>query len=311
MKVGLKSYRRILQLARLLFCIILALIGIVIAKFAGPDPFFSNVGLAFMVAGVASLFHEGVLRSLESDETTNSIADSVFAQLKTAPLFASGIRLVSSVRKGYEGYYRWVMSTDPQDMFFAGRSVLHRIEKDFRSRGVNNAAVTIARRLKEGASLKVLLLNPKSELVDRLAAEEGQKPEEMRADIATSLGICEELHKLLHNVTLPASANLDIRVFDEVPYFAYHCVDDTVIIGFYFSMALGHATAAFEVVDLQTRQFFDEHFKAKFSRASEVLRIGPHNRMAVLNSQLLTELRHFLDQKLGAEASKRAWDGSR
>jgi hypothetical protein len=298
------------ELSRLLFSILLIPIGAVLVLL-NAGSLVSNIGLAFIVAGVVSTFHEGVLRRLEGAENTIAIADGVVDRLKAAPLTATGIRLVSPVRKGYDGYYLWAMNSGPQEMFFAGRSVLHRIDADFRARTIGSAEAIVARRVKEGASIKILFLDPRCDIIHRLADEEGQSTKDLLRDVATSLGICERLHSHLKDLVLPATASLEIRVFDEIPYFAYHKVDSKVIVGFYFSSALGHQSAAFEVVDLQTKEFFDAHFTAMFARAATkyVLRIDPHRRSSDLNALLVAELRTKLDTELGQVEAHRAMGG--
>lgn len=292
------------ELSRLLFSILLIPIGAVLVLLNAGE-LVAGIGLAFIVAGVVSTFHEGVLRRLEGTDHSTALADSVVQRLREAPLSATGIRLVSPVRKGYDGYYLWAMHTGAQDMFFAGRSVLHRIDADFRARTIGSAEGILARRVREGASIRVLFLDPRCDIIHRLADEEGQSRRDLLRDIAASIGICERLHLLLKGVVLPATASLDIRVFDEIPYFAYHKVDARIIVGFYFSSALGHQSAAFDVVDLQTREFFDAHFTAMFGRAATsnkvVLRIDPHRRSSDLNGDLLAELRTMLEKELGRE----------
>lgn len=298
------------DLARILFSVLLIPIGAVLVLVDAGN-LVANVGLAFIVAGVVSTFHEGVLRRLEGADHAQSVAGAVVERLKDAPLTASGIRLVSPVRKGYDGYYLWAMHAGTQEMFFAGRSVLHRIDADFRARTIGSAEGIIARRLKEGANIKIMFLDPRSDIIPRLAQEEGQSPKQLLSDVATSLGICERLHNLLGEANLPNTASLDIRVFDEIPYFAYHKVDTKVIVGFYFSSALGHQSAAFDVVDLQTKEFFDAHFTAMFSRAGEthVVRIDPHRRTPDLNEALLAQLQSNLQKELGQEETRHLMQG--
>jgi hypothetical protein len=295
------------ELSRILFSILLIPIGAVLVLIEAGT-LASSIGLALIVAGVVSTFHEGVLRRLEEEDSTSAIVDGVVEGLKEAPLSATGIRLVSPVRMGYDGYYLWAMNAGPQDMFFAGRSVLHRIDADFRARRIGSADAIIARRVREGASMKVLFLDPRCDVINRLAQEEGQSTKDLLKDVATSLGVCERLHGHLKGVLLPASAKLEIRVFNEIPYFAYHKVGSKVIVGFYFSSALGHQSAAFEVVDVQTKEFFDAHFTAMFARAASqyVLRIDPHRRSCDLNARLLGHLRTRLEEELGHAEVHRA-----
>ena len=294
------------QMNRLLFSVLLIPIGAVMILLAVQGTvggLLSKLGLAFIVAGVVSTFHEGVIRRLELNEVACAVADEVHDRLKESPLAASGIRSVSSVRKGYSGYYLWTHDNSSKEMFFAGRSVLHRIDEDFRERAMGTAEKLIARRLSEGASFKIMFLDPRSELIPRLAEEEGQSAVELLANIATSLGICRRIHSILLKKKLPPKANLDIRVFDEIPYFAYHHVGNSVIIGFYFSSTLGHASAAYDVVDRQTKEFFGEHFLSIFGRASNeyVLRTHPHSRTPELNENLFNELHYAIVAELGEQ----------
>jgi hypothetical protein len=289
---------------RLLFSFCLMPLGAVLILLHTDSPagtLLSHLGFAFIVAGVLSTFHEAVLRKFEQGDVAGEVADEVHRRLTAAPLSATGIRLVSPVRKGYAGYYQWVMSTGPDDIFFAGRSVLHRVEADFKTRGIGNAESVIARRLGEGAKIKILLVDPRSEIVPRLAREEGQSPQRLLSDVAVSLGVCLRLHGLLVARTLPATARLDVRVFDEIPYFAYHSVGDAVIVGFYFSSTLGYQSAAYEVVDPHTKEFFADHFRSILGRASDtyLLRINPHSLRAELNEPLIAELRSHIVGQLG------------
>ena len=294
------------QIIRLLFSILLIPVGTVMILLSVQGTtgiLFSNIGLALIVAGVVSTFHEGIIRRLEKNESACAVANHVHDKLKETPLSEVGIRLVSSVRKGYSGYYKWALDTGTEEMFFAGRSVLHRIDADFKERAIGSAEKLISRRLSEGASFKVMFINPMSNLIPRLAAEENQSEEQLLSDVAVSLGVSKRLYKILKSIRLPPYAMLDIRVFDEIPYFAYHCVSDDVIIGFYFSSALGHASAAYDVLDRQTKEFFGAHFLSIFGRASNgyILRINPHSRKPEYNYQLMTELHNKIIDKIGEQ----------
>lgn len=158
----------------------------------------------------------------------------------------TGIRQLSEVRRNYSGYYQWVNEQRPQDLFFAGRSVLHRIDADIRARTGATAADVILRRLKEGSKIHILFLDPRIDIIARLADEEGQTLNAMLGDIDTSLKICRSLAELLEAQykDLPPGAELSVRVYDRVPYFAYHKQDREVIVGFYFDSAKGSTLAA-------------------------------------------------------------------
>src|SRR5262249_65442 len=105
----------------------------------------------------------------------------------------TGIRLLHDVRRNFSGYYSWVTEQKAQDLFFAGRSVLHRIDADIRARTGGSAEEILLRRLKENSKIRILFLDPRTDILNRLAKEEGQTLQAMLGDIATSIGICRRL----------------------------------------------------------------------------------------------------------------------
>ena len=305
------------QLIRLLFSILLISLGFslsLISTLYGGFRLLSDIGLAIMIAGIASTFHEVVIRRLEGEETAVTVAEKVQESLREAPLSASGIRLVSPIRKGYAGYYQWAITHHVQDLFFAGRSVLHRIDADFRSssRSLGTAEKRLAKRLSEGCSVRILFLDPRTDLIKRLSYEERQTPEQLLGDLASSLGICQRLYEEIQHLRLPPSATLSVNIFDEIPYFAYHKVEEQVIVGFYFSSNLGHASAAFEVVDPQTKEFFGQHFDSIMARANPtyLIRTNPHNGRPEINSALLSQLKEMLIKELELEVFDKYFKGN-
>src|SRR5262249_24088383 len=149
-----------------------------------------------------------------------------------------------------------------QELFFAGRSVLHRIDADIRARTGGSAEEILLRRLKENSKIRILFLDPRTDILNRLAKEEGQTLQAMLGDIATSIGICRRLFDLVLQdfPALQHGAELTIRIYDRVPYFAYHKQDDDVVVGFYFLSTKGSSSAAYEIIDEQTKQVFGDHF---------------------------------------------------
>ncbi|NRQ37119.1 hypothetical protein HII36_35585 [Nonomuraea sp. NN258] len=281
-------------LMRLLFALLLIPTGMVLLLLAGdaqqgPMALLGALGGAFIVAGIVAAFREIALVRSESADTAKDIATQLHAQLQQ-PI---GIRLQSPVRRGYDGYYQWAISTDPGKLFFAGRSVLHRIDADFTRRRLPDVEEVLVRKLEEGSEIRILFLDPRSDLVPRLAKEEGQQDRQMLSDIGVSLDVCERLYRLLQTKPVPPRAQLHIRVYDEVPHFAYHRDNDQVIVGFYFATALGSASAAFEVIDTQSQGFFEGHFTSIFERASQgrILEVSPHGPNPHFNTALVNDLR--------------------
>lgn len=290
---------------RMLVSILLIPIGAVLVLIAGTGKvgvLVNGLGMSLMVAGVVAAFRELMIVRLEAEEMAEKVAANLGRQL---PHNGGGaIRLVGKVRRGYEGYYRWAISKEPCDLFCAGRSILHRVRDDFEDHGLVSVEEVLRGKLQQGSTIRFLFLDPRSDLIARLSKEEGQTTEAMLADLAISLGICKRLYQLIGKSKLPPHAELHIRVYDEVPYFAYHRQDDNVVVGFYFVSALGSASAAYEVVDPATRGFFEGHFTSIFDRATadgRILELAPHRGAPDFNTELFDKLRAVLETELGKD----------
>ena len=230
-------------------------------------------------------------------------AGKVHELLCERPPSMTGLRLITEVRRNFRGYYDWVNENGSQDLFFAGRSVLHRIDADIHARTESSAEAIILRRLREGSKIRIDFLDPRSDIIDRLAQEEGETPAALLGNIATSLGICRRLGELVraHYLSLPAGAVLSVRVYDRMPYFAYHKQDNDVLVGFYFQSLLGSSSAAYELVDETTKRTFSEHFVRIHADAASTTMVefdGAAGR-PLFNNELFNELRKQLSAKLG------------
>ena len=136
------------RILRLTFSLALLPTGALVVVLAGPGQLgilLQNLGLSIMVAGVLGTFRELALLRLEAEEISEKVADRVFQRIISAFPRSSGLKLIAPIRRGYAGYYPWAIVTEPQDLFFAGRSVLHRIDSDFVSRGIGRAGVNVVR----------------------------------------------------------------------------------------------------------------------------------------------------------------------
>jgi hypothetical protein len=84
-------------------------------------------------------------------------------------------------------------------------------------------------------------------------------------------------------------------------------------VGFYFSSALGYASAAYEVVDKDTKSYFTGHFVTMFERARDrggiLLHIPTHRNKAELNETLLNDLTNALNNLLGEDECSRLIKG--
>lgn len=282
--------------------------------------FIRDIGLLLSAVMAGTILHEKLLRDemferveqeldakLEAkipklSEIASNTAATVHALFCERPPQMTGIRLLSEVRRDFSGYYRWVNERRPQDLFFAGRSVLHRIDADIKGRIADSSADEILfRRLKEGSKIRILFLDPRTTILDRLAREEGQTARSMLGDIEQSISICHRLYeRLVNDKNLRGPASLMVRVYDQIPYFAYHKQDDERIIGFYFRSAVGHSSGAYEIIDDESKHAFGGHFDGIMSDAAagQLLEWDGSRREPQWNESLFEQLRQFLSEHL-------------
>lgn len=295
------------RILRLTFSVLLLPTGAVLLLTAGEGRFetlVSKLGLALIVAGVVSVFRETFILRLETEETADDVASRVHEKILQYLPRAAGIRMISEKRRGFDEYYTWATVTRPENLFFAGRSVLHRVDEDFqRQRNLGPAEHILARKIKEGSQIRVLFVDPRSDMIERLAREEGQTERAMLQDIARSIGICRRLYDLLSKSPVELVAGLWVRLYDAVPYFSYHREDDKVIVGFYFTTSKGYESSAFEVTDAASRKLFEDHFLSIFDKADRhtLLEVGPHRNIPQFNDTLYGDLHKHLAEKLGQD----------
>jgi len=172
-----------------------------------------NIGLAFIIAGVVSLFTELVIERWKPN-----VADSIPEMI--AQLYRTGMRMICFPRKGHWRYHTWLLVNDPQELFFAGRSVLHRIQEDFQIRHFAPVEDALIRKMHEGSKIRVLFCNPTWTLIPALAEEEAQQLKSLYTDLATSLGIVARLWEKLRDQAL--QGEIEVRLYQEHVQYAYH-----------------------------------------------------------------------------------------
>lgn len=295
---------QLIKLFNFVFAMLLIVAGALIALLAAgrAEKVLAALGLALVVVGVEAFLRAAAVFRYERDDLVEEVTKRLHLRLLDRPLGATGIRRITDARRGCEEYYKWVMSTEPQRLFFAGRSVLHRIDEDLKKLEAGPAEVALARMVTEGASVRILFVNPNSDLIERLAHDERQTKRDMVSDLARSVGICRRLHGLLYNKHIPNKAELDIRVFDAVPYFAYHRQDTELIIGFYFAYGLGGTSPAYEVLDAATQGVFDKHFDSLWEDPKTTASLlSSHKGVLRIDEKLMEQIRNHISAVLGAE----------
>lgn len=244
--------------------------------------FLRDVGLLLSAIMAGTVLYEKLLRDemlelvdrrLEARIPQSvTLADQVARRTRQEfcdhPPEESGIRLISRYRRGYEGYYRWIHEEEPQELMFAGRSILHRIEASVQSNSAGSVEKVILQKLRQGSQITILFVDPMTDILARLAAEEGQPRRTMLRDLATSVAISRRIADLVeqNRTNLPVKARLTICIYDRVPYFAYHKhkteKQAEVLVGFYFLTKKGQESAAYKVLDDFTANLFEDHFTA-------------------------------------------------
>lgn len=259
-----------------------------------------QIGLAFIVAGVVSLFNELVLERWRKKPVDTSAAG-------TMP--RSGMTMISYPRQGFWRYHTWYLNTAPQELFFAGRSVLHRIQADFRTRVMPSVEDALLRKLREGSKIKILFCNPTWTLIPQLAEAEAQPERGLLSDLATSLGIVQKLWGKLQSETLPGE--LEIRLYEELTQYAYHWTQNLqtgekeMLVGFYFARLLGCKSPLFEVNDESVQSEFQNHFGNVFAKAKKLLDYPRSGQGKEFDLQLFEAVTTHLAQKLGAAEVQR------
>jgi hypothetical protein len=257
-----------------------------------------QMGLAFMIAGVASLFSEFVIERWKPDQS--------LVLLEMIRRFqGSGMRMVCFPRKGYWRYHTWFLVNDPQEAFFAGRSVLHRIQADFKIRNLPSVEDSFIRKLQEGSKIRILFCDPTWELVPQLALAESQSEKKLLSDLATSLSIVYKLWENLHGQNL--KGEIEIRVYRELVQYAYHYTrnlqtnDSDMLVGFYFAQKLGCRSPLFEVVDESIQTEFKDHFANVFARAMVLLEYPSFGQGKRLDEQFMLQCKGYLLKQLGED----------
>lgn len=256
--------------------------------------FLSNLGLACAVAGIVSVFHIVVIEQFDRDELAIAIAGQISRQIAA---LKDSLRLISDARHDCDKYNLWIVNRSA-DLFMAGRSVLHRIDANLKKDDVDNSIIHhLIRRLREGSSITVLLMDPRSPFIDKVAEEEGHSKTEIFKDIETSLDICKQLKDQLADKVLPG--RLSIRVYDNFPYFSYHKHDDMMIVGFYFLSFKGENSPAYEVIDEKTKSLFERHFEKIYINSKPIIENSQKNSRVIWHASLFGELGTFIGRELG------------
>lgn len=291
-------------LIRLLISILMVIAGALVVALTDQTkgtPFFvlQQFGLALMVAGAVSFVHEILVERFQA----------LGEKCPMSPIPQPGIEMLAPQRQGDPRYHKWTLAITSQDLFFAGRSVLHRIEADLDCRRFPPLEKILIRKLNEGSRIRVLFCSPTWELIPDLATQEDQPANSLYADLATSLGVVNRLWQKLQNDQ--AKGQVEIALYREQLQYAYHKTADLdgdnveMFVGFYFAKRLGCRSPLFEVTDPSVQTEFEDHFDTVFKRATRLLTYPPLGQGKQFNDELFAACREFLCACIGAEEVKK------
>lgn len=281
-----------ISVSSILFGLVMLLLGVVIALLSfssttAGGTLLQSIGFAFIVTGVVVVFQEWVIAPSREVETQGRF-DSLHKRIgeldtKVAGCFkhfeeaygtkALALRLVTLQRAGYDSYHHWLVHTTPEDLFFAGHSVLHRVQIDMDRRGLGKLDQAIVTKLLAGSNVRILFLDPTWDFVKTIAEGEGQTYERMLTDLTVTLGICRKiLMELEKHEPAVVTGSIDIRMCKEVQQYAFHSVTNresgttNMLVGLYFANSLGMNSPLFSVEHKDIQDIFTTHFVAIANR---------------------------------------------
>ena len=291
--------KKVISPLTLLFSIVMLLLGVVLVlgvqlMSGQTDSIFQKIGFAFIVSGVVTIFQESVIARSKDDETdkrfshlhetmdkVNAKIDNRFREFdESYGSKALAIRLIKEKRAGHDEYHHWLVHTIPEDMFFAGHSVLHRVQIDLTKRNLGKVEDRITTRLAAGCSIRMVFLNPTWEFIRIIAESENQQYEKMMTDLAITLGICRRLWSQLEEEH-PISGSLHIWMCKEIQQYAFHSVTNRetgtrqLLVGLYFANVLGMNSPLFSVDHKDIQDTFTAHFTTISNRAVSLLEYSP------------------------------------
>lgn len=223
-----------------------------------------TLGLAFIVAGCVSVLREAVFLPLRSGQILRILREVRLLLLRRRECMTR----LSGEREGHPHYHRWVLEKEPQELFFAGHSVLHQVKKDFDSRKFQSVDRVLKQKLSEGCKIRILFLDVTWELISAIAAGEGQEANNLRTDIATTLGMCKDIWRTIKDKRL--AGDIEIRTCRELVQYAFNYSvcrrrkESEMLVGFYFAGILGKSSPLFLVEGEETEKCFQEHFDTIF-----------------------------------------------
>jgi len=293
-----RTIHLLLYLLRVALPVLMFLFGALLAAEAKGE-FWRRGGFAFCVAGTTSFFTELIFERLRPDRLKE------LAEKLQQPV----MRMLAEERCGCSRYLAWYVNTEPQKLLFAGRSILHRIQADFRVREFKDSVeLALLRKLRESCHIKILLLDPRWDQIPVVAREERKDPGVIYGNLSASLGVIERLARLLlQNRDIPG--RLQVCFYTHLTQYAFQWTQNIqtkereMLVGLYFADREGLRSPLFEVEDPRIENEFLNHFNSILDRSLQdptqaLLTFEPLGPTRTFNEHLFQEVKDYLNGKL-------------
>lgn len=176
--------------------------------------------------------------------------------------------MVDPERKHFNGYHRWILTKDPLDIFFAGHSVLHRVDEDFSMLNLPKCEEALYMKVGHSSKIKILLIDPTWDFIEDIANAENQSIKDISEHLSITLKIIGNLYGLFETRKTKLNGSIEIKTCRNITQYAYHRVINTykskehpeIFIGFYFQDTVGSNTPLFKVENKSIVDFFEAHF---------------------------------------------------
>jgi len=180
-----------------------------------------------------------------------------------------GIVEIATKRDNHKSYTKWI-SSESEDVFFAGRAVLARINKNLESSNLSGVVPTLIEKYKTGSRIRIVTFDPRSDLIKRIADDETRSYEEILNDIVESIGLVYLLYEESKKIDFKnEDGSIIIVLYDLINDFSYQEVKrregsnkaNQMLFGMYYNYQAGYNTPLYEVLDPQTKKFFSTYIK--------------------------------------------------
>lgn len=267
---------------RILIYVVLLVLGLALVAFArsAGNPLareaLDKVGMGFIVTGILTILFDtlgsrGVVS--EFDRVAAEVRREVRSGVERVRSLSSvDVEVLEPKRSELAEYNEWL---EPgfgcQRVYLVGRSVMHAIA---RRMGDDEFIDAVVRKLWErDVEVSIAFLDPRAPFMQQLMREEGPGGARLPENICASLEICEDLAKQLGKKPERLKGSIKVVLYSMIPYFAFHRVDEKMILGFYYYGQLGQETSPLRIRNKDFEHSIKVHIDRIFAAAESEGRI--------------------------------------